>query len=393
MRVIIAGLGAVGTMAAWHLTRKGVDVIGLEQYAAGHKNGSSHGESRIVRSVYPDPLYTSLMVHAFRYWDEFLEADHNACDISARPAGALLNRCGGIYLGTEGSSQLIDAAEALSAAGAPFMRFSNTELRQHFPAFNVAESEAAIYDPGMGYARPAHVVDLASRLSVKAGADLRYNSPIRAWNETHAGVEVTLENGETLGADHLLLTGGAWIPTMLADAGIELPLTVTRQVFAHFQPSSSNRMESYAPGKFPVWIDANSNMYGFPMICPETGIKIACHNPGEVTDPDHTDRQVAGKDIEPMLQCIQGRFPGILTEPCEFGVCLYTSTPTEDFIMDTVPGSASVHLFSACSGHGFKFAPLTGALAASMVLGNADPSGIIIPDRFRLSAHLSATVS
>ncbi len=40
---------------------------------------------------------------------------------------------------------------------------------------------------------------------------------------------------------------------------------------------------------------------------------------------------------------------------------------------------------SACSGHGAKFAPLIGELAADLALGSGDA----VPDRFRLAAHRS----
>src|SRR5262249_49337522 len=48
--------------------------------------------------------------------------------------------------------------------------------------------------------------------------------------------------------------------------------------------------------------------------------------------------------------------------------CLYTMTATEDFIFDRWPGEPRVAFASACSGHGFKFAPLTGRLLAELVV-------------------------
>jgi len=59
--------------------------------------------------------------------------------------------------------------------------------------------------------------------------------------------------------------------------------------------------------------------------------------------------------------------------------CLYTSTPTEDFILDR---QGPFVVCSACSGHGAKFAPLTGEFAADLACGGpaADP-------RFTLAAH------
>ena len=47
-------------------------------------------------------------------------------------------------------------------------------------------------------------------------------------------------------------------------------------------------------------------------------------------------------------------------------VCLYTNTPDEDFIIDYAPGLPNILVVSACSGHGFKFAPLVGEIAARL---------------------------
>ncbi len=47
--VIVIGLGGMGSAAAFHLARRGLKVLGLEQFTPAHDRGSSHGESRIIR--------------------------------------------------------------------------------------------------------------------------------------------------------------------------------------------------------------------------------------------------------------------------------------------------------------------------------------------------------
>jgi sarcosine oxidase len=46
---------------------------------------------------------------------------------------------------------------------------------------------------------------------------------------------------------------------------------------------------------------------------------------------------------------------------------MYTNTPDEDFVIDLRPDDARVVVISACSGHGFKFAPVIGDIAADLV--------------------------
>jgi glycine/D-amino acid oxidase-like deaminating enzyme len=49
--------------------------------------------------------------------------------------------------------------------------------------------------------------------------------------------------------------------------------------------------------------------------------------------------------------------------------CLYTNTPDQHFLIDAHPEHANVVIASACSGHGFKFAPAVGEIVAKMVAG------------------------
>jgi sarcosine oxidase len=51
---------------------------------------------------------------------------------------------------------------------------------------------------------------------------------------------------------------------------------------------------------------------------------------------------------------------------------MYTNTPDEHFILDFHPKFPQVLIISPCSGHGFKFAPVIGEIAARLL--TAEPS-------------------
>ena len=64
--VIVVGLGAMGSAAAYHLARRGARVLGIDRFSPGHANGSSHGDSRIIRELYYEhPCYVPLVRHAY----------------------------------------------------------------------------------------------------------------------------------------------------------------------------------------------------------------------------------------------------------------------------------------------------------------------------------------
>src|SRR5204863_6516356 len=47
-------------------------------------------------------------------------------------------------------------------------------------------------------------------------------------------------------------------------------------------------------------------------------------------------------------------------------ICLYTNTPDERFVIDRHPAAAGIAFATACSGHGFKYAPVIGAILADL---------------------------
>ena len=72
---IVLGIGGVGSAALYHLAKRGADVLGIDQYPAGHDKGSSHGDSRLIRLVYFEhPDYVPLLRSAFELW-RALEVD------------------------------------------------------------------------------------------------------------------------------------------------------------------------------------------------------------------------------------------------------------------------------------------------------------------------------
>jgi flavin-dependent dehydrogenase len=46
---IVVGVGTMGSAALYHLARRGLSVLGIEQFDLAHARGSMHGHSRIIR--------------------------------------------------------------------------------------------------------------------------------------------------------------------------------------------------------------------------------------------------------------------------------------------------------------------------------------------------------
>jgi sarcosine oxidase len=113
--------------------------------------------------------------------------------------------------------------------------------------------------------------------------------------------------------------------------------------------------------------------------------KLGEHRAGRVTTAAARDGQIDAAIRGRLVGDVQRWLPGLDPSPRGEATCLYTLTPSEDFLLDRV---GSLIVCSPCSGHGAKFAPLIGELTTGLVTGHAD-----IPERFRLRAHRAARTS
>ena len=68
---IVVGLGAMGSAALYHLAKRGSKVLGLDRFSPPHDNGSSHGESRIIRQAIGEgEAYVPFALRSYELWRE-----------------------------------------------------------------------------------------------------------------------------------------------------------------------------------------------------------------------------------------------------------------------------------------------------------------------------------
>ncbi len=95
--VIVLGVGGMGSAALYHLARRGVRTLGIEQFGIAHDRGSSQGGTRICRKAYFEhPDYVPLLHRAYELWDELEGA-----------AGRELFRRAGLLLAGPADGQII----------------------------------------------------------------------------------------------------------------------------------------------------------------------------------------------------------------------------------------------------------------------------------------------
>jgi sarcosine oxidase len=370
--VIVLGLGAMGSATAYHLARNGHRVLGLDANARGHKNGSSHGTTRIIREAYFEaPEYVPLVQRAYALWRE-LEAE------SGRD---LLMITGGLNIGTPESEFVSGARMSAQLHHLPYEELSNTEVAARFPGFRLPEGIVAIYEPNAGILDPEGCVFAHLDLAVRHGATIHHDEPARRWSAEGDGVRVETDRG-TYTAARLVITAGPWASAVLADLG--LPLRVQRIVNVHFAPTES---ELFVPERCPVYLMQvpEGDYYGFPAL-PGEGVKIGRHDIGEVCTPETIRRDIDPEEIAMLRDVLDRYLPGAAGEVLRTLTCMYTNTPDRHFVLDRHPMHDTVVYGCGFSGHGFKFASAIGEVMADLAMDGATRHDIAFLSAARFAA-------
>jgi sarcosine oxidase len=354
--VLIVGLGAAGSAAAYELARRGLRVAGFDRWAPPHALGSTHGRTRIIREAYFEhPLYVPLIRRAYALWAEL-----------EREAGrALFRQAGGLMIGPPDGVLVVGARRSAVEHGIPHELLSAADVRRRFPVYDPPDESVALLEPRAGVLFPEACVETFLELARRRGAELHADEPVVEWEADGAGVTVTTARG-TYRAGRLVLTAGPWMPELVPE--LAPALTVERQHFHWFEPTSDRR--EFAPDRCPValWeFDRDRLFATFPDL--GDGVKCGTHHEGEFTAPDAVHREVRDDETATERARLAALMPRAAGPLLDRRVCLYTNTPDHHFLVDTHPAYPQVVLGSPCSGHGFKFASAVGELLAQLATG------------------------
>jgi sarcosine oxidase len=320
-RVAVVGAGVMGLATARALARAGSEVVVYEQFERGHARGSSHGRSRIFRLAYPEPSWVRLAQEALAGWRE----------LEAETGEQLLELTGLLEIVTDlGES----SARALDACSVAWERLERHDVERRFPVrvppgfFCVLQREAGI------------VLAERALAGFARGIDVRYEMPIASLAD--------------LDADCIVVAAGAWVNHLVNPP---LAVRVTAETICYFRRADARPV--------PAVVSFKTHAHQFYALAdPEHGFKVGAHHTGPEVPP--------GTDVEPdprIVQAISAWATSHLdvanSHPVEASTCLYTSTADESFVLER---RGRIVVGSACSGHGFKFAPAIGARLAALAL-------------------------
>jgi len=381
----VIGLGVTGAATVAELAGRGLRVVGLDRYTPPHPLGASHGRTRIIREAYfEDPLYVPWVRRSYDGWTR-LEAWANQ---------RLLVRTGALTLAPARAARAPHRARAPDSASAPprsraaataaggtppsvaaaalesaRVHGVETELldaaavARRFPGLAPPDDFTAVLDPGAGTLLVERCVRALHTQARSLGADLRVATRVVALEPDDGGITIVTDAGPAR-AGRVVIAAGAWTARLLPEPP---PLTVERQTVHWFAPAEAHA-ESARAGAMPItlWQDRDGSMlYVIPDV--GEGMKAGLHHGGPTADADDVPAIVSETEWCAVESRLRAYVPAAGAR-LHAAPCLYTNTPDRHFLLDAYPAEPRIVVASACSGHGFKFAPAIAQAVAARLL-------------------------
>lgn len=276
----------------------------------------------------------------------------------------LIYTTGGIDAGPEGSGLFEGSLASCLEHGLRHEVLSGGDVNRRFPGYRLPDGHLCLFQPDAGFVLPERAIVTHVVAAQALGADIRAHEPVLGWDRLPGGGVRVRTSRRDYEAGRLVLSPGAWIGD-LAPA-LRTVAVPERQVLGWFQPRHS---DWFGPDAFPVGnLAFDDGRYYLLPVWGVPGLKVGFyHHLGETGHPDVLSREATAEDEAALRRCLARYFPDADGPVMALHACLFTNTPDEHFIVDTLPDAEEVLVVSACSGHGFKFAPVVGEIVADLV--------------------------
>ncbi|MFE0313200.1 NAD(P)/FAD-dependent oxidoreductase [Amycolatopsis sp. NPDC058986] len=349
MRVIVIGSGIAGAATAYHLVRRGAEVVVVDAGLAGAATGAGAGIVSPWTSHWEDALFP-LASAAAAYYPELAGqlAEETGEASSYEVVGGMLVSEDESELG-ERERRLTERAAIAPGAG-KIRRLDPVQARELFPP--LAPELGAVHLSGAARVDGRQVRQALLTASRRRGARL-VASHARLSPRPGKASRV-LAGGEVFDADVVVAAAGAWTADLVAQLGIRVPVTPQRGQISHFD----------VPAKTSAW----------PVVLPRTSHYLLAF-PGSRVVAGATresgagfDHRVTAAGQREVLEHALAVAPGLADATlAETRVGFRPGTP------DGVPvlGRAADGLVLATGfgAAGLTLAPFAGKLVAALALG------------------------
>ncbi|EDO45960.1 predicted protein [Nematostella vectensis] len=370
--VCVVGAGVMGSATARQLAQNGQEVLLLEQFPLPHSRGSSHGQSRIFRTLYSNPVFVRMARDSLAIWKD-IELHANE-EIYIRNVGLLsVEEAPGLTLKKD--------AQNLKDLGIGHEVLSPSELRKRFPSLQFDPGYSAVLERSAGVMRADKCLRALQEQFIRFGGSLKDGQKVLSIQPDGTGVTIktSIENHR---ARKLILTVGPWTNNLLKPLGLLLPIRVYRAPVLYW---SITKPDEYSwKNGFPSFYDASptgKHIYCLSYLEYPDMLKVRVHH-GNAERRD-MDRQDIDQFIKSAGAYVKKHFPYLDHKgPAIVEMCLYSMTPDSSFILDKHPTFDNIIIGAGFSAHGFKHAPVVGQILSDLARDQT-PAYDITP--FRIS--------
>ncbi|MEM6387706.1 MAG: FAD-dependent oxidoreductase [Pseudomonadota bacterium] len=354
--VAVIGAGIMGLAAARSLAKSGANVTVFE--AAPRfcgAQGGSRGKARVTRLTYGHEDYCNLAKWAYTAWDSLGET-------FGEP---LYRKVGGLDISLSRIGALDAYCSALNSANIPFEIWDAQTTQAKFPNIALPEGAVALFQEDTAVLHADLCAAALEQEARTAGATVNYGAKVTDVRPVEASVELATEHGHHR-FDRVVICAGAEMQSWAETLGTPLNLQFSREQVSYF---SARDRDAHHADNMPILIfHLGDNVLSsvFPILRDDP-VKAMVENNGRVTaSVEELNRIKVGE----LQEFILPNLPRLEPDPAETDTCHYILTQDNDFVVDRLPNAPNVVVCSACSGHGFKFAPVLGDLMRDLALSD-----------------------
>jgi sarcosine oxidase len=303
----------------------------------------------VFRLSYPDERWVRLAQRSLEGWLE----------LEAECGERLLRLTGSLDIG----SFVPANARSLAACGAAYEHVGAAEIESRWQVACDPE-ERGLFQPDGGVLFAERAVEALVAGARSGGTTVLERSRVHDVLDERVSLRIVTTR-EEIRARAVVIAAGAWSQKLLSGMGIDLPVVPTRETVAHLAHARSEELPALIDEATPSAASHGVRRAGqvtYSVVSPGIGLKVGLHHSGPVADPDETG---APDDaiVRWATEWAGRRLPADEIAPVSAETCLYTNTADEGFVLER---HRRVVIASACSGHGFKFAPVVGQTLAAL---------------------------
>ncbi|HEY7654829.1 MAG TPA: FAD-dependent oxidoreductase [Methylomirabilota bacterium] len=378
---VIIGGGVTGVSLAFHLAGLGVRrVLVLERKFLGA--GGTGRSVGIIRQLYPTPETTRMVrasLDVFRSFDDAVGGHSGYVGCGALIGVSPVMRAG-----------LLARVEQQRALGVRAQVLEPKELSRIEPRIDPTGLGAVLYEPESGYGDPSAVTAGYAEAARRRGASIEQGAEVIEILKTGDRVSGVATTTDRIAAPIVVNAAGLWSPRVARLADIALPIVIGRH------PVFIVERQAAFGAAHMVYMDLAGGSY----VRPETGNltltgSLTDDEAQHPMDPELLGSEAGFDEAGVALARTAQALPGLADARLSRSYAgAFDITPDWMPILDESP-LGGFFVAAGMSGHGFKLAPMVGAMMAARITGAASPVSLapFRLDRFREAASAGTFVS